>query len=61
MSDILITPNDTFNPNQTRLIAISPSLYEAANTYLSIYKKENIQDLVRLNILYILTDIYDKN
>lgn len=43
------------------MIAASPFLYETANTYLIIYKKKNSLDLVRLNILYILIDAYDKN
>ena len=61
MSNIPATLDDAFNPNQARLITTSPSLYEAANICLNICEEENMQDPVRLNILYILTDTYDEN
>lgn len=61
MPNILTTSNDAFNLNQARLIATSLFLYKVANTYLGICKKVNMQDLVRLNVLCILTDVNDKN
>ncbi len=61
MSNIPATPNDAFDPNQTRLIATSSSPYEAADTCLSICEEEKMQDPMRLNISYILTDTYDEN
>ena len=61
ISNIPAIFDDAFDSNQTYLTAISPSSYEAAITYLNICKKKNIQDLVKLNILCILTNAYDKN
>ena len=61
MLNISATLDITFNLNQVCLIATSLFLYKMANIYLSIYQKENIQNLVRLNILYVLTNMYNKN
>ncbi len=61
MSNIPATPDNAFDPNQACLIATSPSPYEVADIWLGICEKENIQDSVRLNVLYILTDAYDEN
>lgn len=60
-SNILAIPNYAFDSNQACLTATSPFLYKAADIYLSIYKEENIQDPMRLNILYILINLYNEN
>lgn len=59
--NILAIFNNVFDPNQVYLIVLSFCLYKTANIYHSIYKKENMQNLVKLNILYILTYAYNKN
>ncbi len=56
-----VTLDDVFDPNQARLTATSPSLYEAADTCLSICEEENMQDPVKLNISCILTNAYNEN
>lgn len=55
------TFNHAFNLNQACLIATSLFLYEVTNIYFCICNKENMQDPVRLNILCILTNVYNKN
>lgn len=61
MSNISITSDDAFDPNQARLTATSPFSYKTADICLSICKVENKQDLMRLNVYCILTDAYNKN
>ena len=61
MSNISATLDDAFNPNQARLTATSPSPYEAADTCLNICEEKNMQDPMRLNVSYILTNVYDEN
>ncbi len=61
MSNILATFDDTFDPNQASLIITSFSPYKVADTCPSICKEKTMQDLVRLNISCILTNVYDEN
>lgn len=61
ISNIPTTSDDAYDPNQACLIVTGPSFYKAVDICLSICKKENMQDSVRLNVLCISTDTYDKN
>lgn len=61
MSNILATFDNAFNLNQACLTVTSFSHYEMANTYFCMYKEKNMQDLIRLNISCILTNVYNKN
>lgn len=61
MSNIPAILHNTFDLNQVCLIATSFSSYKTANTGLSISKKEKMQDLMKLNILCILINMYNEN
>lgn len=61
MINVLTIANNAFDPSQACLTITSLALYEMTDTCLNIYKEKNMQNPLRLNILYILTNVYGKN
>lgn len=58
---ILVNFDNIFNLNQAYIIVIKFFSYKMTDIYLIICKKEKLLDLIRLNILCILTKLYNKN